>query len=124
MNKFIKALSVMLVLSSTIYLPNASAISSSNSTEMLITLAETDPALVDRLNEIALSDPKLLQQILKLAGSDAAQLERLLDLAENDPETFAKLVTIKEVASGQTFELKIEEQQMSTFGAISDGGLM
>jgi len=124
MNKFIKALSVMLVLTGSVYLPNANAVSSGKTTEMLITLAETDPILVDRLNDIALNDPILLQQILKLAGSDPVKLERLLNLAENDPETFAKLVTIKEVASEPTLELQVESTQMSTFGTISDGGLM
>ncbi|HBY84982.1 MAG TPA: hypothetical protein DEO86_03830, partial [Colwellia sp.] len=93
MNKYIKALSMVLVLTSSVYLPSAFAVSTSSSTEMLITLAETDPVLVDRLNDIALNDAKLLKQILKLAGSDASQLERLLDLAESDPETLEKLVT-------------------------------
>lgn len=122
MNKYIKALSMVLVLTSSVYLPSAFAISTNNSTEMLITLAETDPVLVDRLNDIALNDAKLLKQILKLAGSDASQLERLLDLAESDPETLEKLVTIKNVETSQ--ELKVSQPMYSTFGAIKDGGVI
>ena len=124
MNKFIKALSVVLVLSSSVYLPNASAASSSGSTEMLITLAETDPVLVDRLNDIALTDEKLLNQLLKMSESDPVKLERLLDLAETDSVTFWKLANIYNAQSTtETTQLKVvEEQQMySTFGAISDG---
>lgn len=118
MNKYIKALSMVLALTSSVYLPSAFAASTSSSTEMLITLAETDPVLVDRLNDIALSDPELLNQLLEMADSDAALLERLLNLAESDPETFEKLVTIKNVETTQ--ELTVEEPVYSTFG-IDDG---
>jgi hypothetical protein len=121
MNKYIKALSMVLVLTSSVYLPSAFAVSTSSSTEMLITLAETDPVLVDRLNDVALNDQKLLKQILKLAGSDADQLERLLNLAESDPETLEKLVNIKNVEASQ--ELKVSQPMYSTFGAIDDGGI-
>jgi hypothetical protein len=86
---------------------------------MLITLAETDPVLVDRLNDLALTDAKTLKQLLKLADSDPVQLERLLNLLENDPESFNKLVTIKNAET--TEELIIDEPVYSTFGAISDG---
>jgi len=122
MNKYIKVLSMVLALTSSVYLPSAFAAKTNNSTEMLITLAETDPVLVDRLNDIALNDAKLLKQILKLAGSDATQLERLLNLVENDPETFDKLVTIKDAEA--TLELKVEQPMYSTFGAIKDGDIM
>ncbi len=141
MNKLIKALSVILVLTSSVYLPNANASSIFNaasivkaasedkkttSTEMLITLAETNPVLIDRLNDIALNNIKLLNQLLKMAEADAKQLERLLDLAENDADMFSKLVNIY---NAQT-TLKVEDEQvspygqMSTFGIISDGDLM
>lgn len=113
---------MVLALTSSVYLPSAFAASTTSSTEMLITLAETDPVLVDRLNDIALNDAKLLKQILKLAGSDPVQLERLLNLLENDPETFDKLVTIKNAEA--TLELKVEEPVYSTFGAIKDGDIM
>ena len=122
MNKYIKVLSMVLALTSSVYLPSAIAASTTSSTEMLITLAETDPVLVDRLNDIALNDPKLLKKILKLAGSDATQLERLLNLLENDPETFDKLVTIKDAEATQ--ELKIKQPMYSTFGTIHDGGVI
>jgi hypothetical protein len=121
MNKYIKALSMVLVLTSSVYLPSAFAVSTSSSTEMLITLAETDPVLVDRLNDIAINDARLLKKILKLAGSDADQLERLLNLAESDPETLEKLVNIKNVEAGQ--ELKVSQPMYSTFGTIDDGGI-
>jgi len=134
MNKLIKVLSVVLVLTGSVYLPSANAASTGKTTEMLITLAETDPVLVDRLNDIALNDPELLQQALKMAGSDPLKLERLVNLAETDPVMFWKLANIynvqepsSEVQSLEVPQLKeqpIEEQQMSTFGTISDGGLM
>ena len=116
----------MLVLSSSVFLSSANAASTANSTDMLITIAENNPVLIDRLNDIALNEPKLLQQIMQMADSDAAQLERLLYLAEYAPELLAKMVTIKNVAATQ--KLKVEEQQvspygqMSTFGAIDVGG--
>jgi hypothetical protein len=122
MNKYIKVLSMVLALTSSVYLPSAFAASTSSSTEMLITLAETDPVLLDRLNDIALNDPELLNQLLEMADSDAALLERLLNLAESDPETFEKLVTIKNVET--TEELIIDEPVYSTFGAIKDGDIM
>ncbi|KGJ87069.1 hypothetical protein [Colwellia psychrerythraea] len=122
MNKYIKVLSVVLALTSSVYLPSAFAASTNSSTEMLITLAETDPVLVDRLNDIALNDPKLLKKILKLAGSDATQLERLINLAESDPQTFEKLVNIKDVEA--TEELTVEQPMYSTFGTIKDGDIM
>ena len=122
MNKYIKDLSMVLALTSSVYLPSASAASTSSSTEMLITLAETDPVLVDRLNDLALTDAKALKQLLKLADSDPVQLERLLNLLENDPESFDKLVTIKNVET--TEELIIDEPVYSTFGTIHDGGVI
>lgn len=119
MNKYIKVLSMVLALTSSVYLPSAFAASTSSSTEMLITLAETDPVLVDRLNDLALTDAKTLKELLKIADSDPVQLERLLNLLENDPESFDKLVTIKNAET--TEELKIEQPMYSTFGAIKDG---
>jgi len=118
MNKYIKVLSMVLALTSSVYLPSAFAASTSSSTEMLITLAETDPVLVDRLNDLALTDAKTLKELLKIADSDPVQLERLLNLLENDPESFDKLVTIKNAET--TEELEIEQPMYSTFG-IDDG---
>ena len=125
MNKYIKVLSVMLVLSSSVFLSSANAASynnTANSTDMLITIAETNPVLVDRLNDIALNEPKLLQQIMQLADSDAEQLERLLDLAEYRPELLAKMVTIKTVAAAQ--KLNVEEEQVSKYGQVSTRGII
>lgn len=123
MNKFIKALSVMLILTSSVYLPNVSA---ANSTDMLITIAENNPVLIDRLNDIALNDSKLLQQIMTMADSDVAQLERLIDLADYNPTLLAKLVTIKSVGTSKKLTLKEDKNspygQMSTFGTINDDG--
>lgn len=109
MIKYLRILSLSLALTSIVYLPNVNAASS---TEMLITIAETNPALVERLNVIALNDTKLLNQLLEIADSDSSQLERLLNLAETDPETFKKLVAISNA----------EEEGVSTLG-IDDGGL-
>ncbi|KGJ90409.1 hypothetical protein [Colwellia psychrerythraea] len=125
MNKYIKVVSLLLALTGSIYLPSANAASS---TDMLITIAETNPVLVDRLNDIALNDPELLQQLMKMADSDANQLERLLNIAEYNPLIFAKIVNIKNVETAQKLTLKAEEQQvspygqMSTFGTIDDSG--
>ena len=125
MNKYIKVLSLLLALTSSVYLPSAFA---GSSTDMLITIAETNPDLIERLDYIAITDPELLNQLLTMAGSDAVQLEKLLNLAESNPYIFSKLVSIKSVETTQ--ELKVEEEQvspdgqMSTFGTIHDGDLM
>ena len=113
MKRYLKVASLLLVLTSSIYLP---AVSAANSTEMLITLAETNPALVERLNDVALNDAKLLKQLLKMADSDPAQLERLLNILASDPETFGQLVTVFNAEETQ------EDDDVSTFG-IDDGGL-
>ncbi len=92
---------------------------------MLITLAETDPVLIDRLNELALNDEKLLNQILKMSENDPVKLERLVNLAENDPIMFWKLANIynaNEAESTKTLQPVEEQQMMSTFGAIKDEG--
>jgi len=123
MNKFIKALSVVLVLSSSAFLPSANAASATSSTEMLITLAETDPMLVERLNDIALNDEKLLNQLMKMSESDPVQLERLLNLVESNPYMFWMIANIYN-AQETTKSEPVEEQQMSTFGAIDDGGVI
>ncbi len=98
MNKYLKVLSLSLALTSAAYLPNANAASS---TEMLITIAETNPVLVERLNIIALNDAELLNQLLIMAKSKPELLERLMNLAETDPEMFARLVTIFNVKRDQ-----------------------
>lgn len=124
MNKYIKVLSLMLALTSSVYLPSVNAANTIRG--MLITIAENTPVLIDRLNNLALNEPKLLQQIIKMAGTDAVQLERLLDLAEIYPVRFSQLVTINSVATTQ--KLKVEEEQvspygkMTTLGTINDSG--
>ena len=126
MNKYIKVISMLLALSSSIYLPNAFAATTTSSTEMLITLAETDPVLIDRLNELALNDEKLLNQILKMSENDPVKLERLVNLAENDPIMFWKLANIynaQQAAAAKTVQ-PAEEQQMATFGIVKDGGVI
>lgn len=126
MNKYIKVISMLLALSSSIYLPSTFAATTTSSTEMLITLAETDPVLIDRLNELALNDEKLLNQILKMSENDPVKLERLVNLAENDPVMFWKLANIYNAQQTESTTTKlqpVEEQQMySTFGTIDDSG--
>jgi hypothetical protein len=123
MNKFIKVLSLVLVLTSSVFVTSAFA---AGSTDMLITIAETNPVLLERLDDIAITDPTQLNQLLTMADSNAGQLEKLLNLAESNPYIFSKLANIKRVETTQ--ELKVEEKQvspygqMSTFGAIDDGG--
>ncbi|ALO33949.1 hypothetical protein CMT41_03805 [Colwellia sp. MT41] len=121
MNKVIKVLSLVLVLTSSVYLPSAFAASTTNTTEMLITLAETDPVLIDRLNDIALTDKKLLKQLLNMAESEPVKLERLLNLAERNAHMFWMIANIYN-AQSITLEQPVEEQPFSTFGAIQDGG--
>ena len=130
MNRYFKVLTLVMIMVSSVYLPNVYAISSSE-TDMLITIAEDDPVLIERLNDIAINDAVLLQQLFSLADSDATQLERLLDLADSDPETFAMLVTIKEAATTEeeTTETEtetevVDELEITTFGTVSSGGLM
>lgn len=91
MKAYLKALTLLLAVSGSVYLPKVYA---ANSTTMLITIAETSPALVERLNTIALSDSNLLNSLLMMAESDPEQLERLLDLYTADPVTFQQLTAI------------------------------
>ncbi|GAW97395.1 MULTISPECIES: hypothetical protein [Colwellia] len=126
MNKVIKVLSLVLVLTSSVYLPSAFAVTANNTastTEMLITLAETDPVLIDRLNDIALTDKKLLKQLLNMAESEPVKLERLLNLAERNAHMFWMIANIYN-AQSITLEQPVDEQPFSTFGAISDGGII
>ena len=131
MKKYIKALSLVLALTSSVFLPSAFAASSTN---MLITIAEDNPVLIERLDDIAITDPKLLNQLLSMADSDAEQLERLLNLADSNPYIFSKLANIKTVETTKEVTVKVEEEEeeeeeqvspyrrVSTFGAINDGG--
>ena len=113
MNKYLKALSLSLALTSAAYLPSVNA---ANSTEMLITLAENNPVLVARLSVIALNDAKKLSRLLKMADSKPEQLERLLNLAETDPEIFAQLVTINRAEESQKTKVIVAD------GTIDDDG--
>jgi len=126
MNKYIKALSVVLVLSSSVFLSSANAASATSSTDMLLTLAENDPMLVDRLNDIALTDEKLLSQLLRMSESDPVKLERLVDLEARNPNMFWMIANIYNAQEPEPTTTKIqpveEEQMMSTFGAINDNG--
>lgn len=126
MNKYIKALSMVLVLTSSAFLSIANAASANSSNDMLITLAETNPILIERLNDIALNDDQLIKGLLRLADSDAVQLERLLNIAESDPTTFEMLVTIEKASTVKEAPLVEEKAPMmySTFGTIKDGDLM
>ncbi len=114
MKTYLKALTLLLVLSGSAYLPNVYA---ENSTAMLITIAETSPALMERLDTIALTDAALLNDLLIMADSDPAQLERLLDLHAADPATFQQLLGI--VAAENS-----DEGNASLLGTISDGGII
>ncbi|NQZ86651.1 MAG: hypothetical protein HRT54_03625 [Colwellia sp.] len=114
MNKYFKAFSISLVLISSNYLPTVNAASS---TEMLITVAETNPVLLERLNSIALNNPELLNQLLKMANSKPDQLERLLNIAETDPEAFTQLIIISDAE-------KAQEEQVTMFGIDDEGGII
>jgi len=114
MNSYLKVLSLSIALICSAYLPTSNA---ANSTKMLITIAETNPVLVERLNAIALNDATLLNQLLKMADSKPDQLERLLNLAESDLETFERLITINNA------EATHDEGGISTTG-IDDGGII
>jgi hypothetical protein len=119
MNKYINVLSLVLVITGSVYLPNANATGTTNS--MLITVAETDPVLVDRLNDVASHNPELLNKLLKMADSDVAQLKRSLDLAENNPELFGK---ISKISNLQRSKRTKRSNRQSTFGTIDDDGVI
>ena len=127
MNKFINVLSVILVLSSSVFLTNANAASitkDTNPTDMLINLAESNPALVDRLNDIALTDEELLTQLLKMAESDPVKLAGLLDLEERNSDMFWMIANIYNVQAPKALEPALEKDlPMSTFGIIQDGSI-
>jgi hypothetical protein len=112
MKRYLKAMSVLLVLSSSVYLPTVNA---ANSTAMLISIAEASPALVERLNVIALNDKALLNNLLTMADSDSAQLEQLLNLLEADPATFKQLAEIVDATTASSAPI-------STLGIIDDDG--
>lgn len=129
MNKFINVLSVILVLSSSVFLSNANAakiantVKDTNPTEMLINLAESNPTLVDRLNDIALTDEKLLTQILKMAESDPVKLDGLLDLEERNSDMFWMIANIYNAQSNTGIQPE-KDLPMSTFGAVSGSGII
>jgi len=113
MNKYLKIISVLFVLISSAYLPSVNAASS---TDMLINIAESNPALLERLNTITLNDPLLLKNVLALSQSDPAKLERLLNLVETDLEAFVKLVRIFNAEAAQ------KNEEIRTNGTIDDDG--
>jgi len=114
MKTYLKALYLSIALTGSVYL---SSVNAADSTEMLITIAETNPVLVERLNDIALKNASLLNQLLELADSKPAQLERLLNLAESDLETFERLITINNAKA------ILDEGGVSTQGIV-DGGII
>ena len=114
MKKYFKVLPVLFAIISSSYLPSVNATSS---TEMLINIAETTPALLERLNAIALNNPVLLNQLLKMSDSKPEQLERLLSIAETDKEVFSQLVTISDAETAQGY-------QISPFGIDDEGGII
>lgn len=121
MNKYIKVLSILLVLTASVYLPSANAASST--TEMLITLAETDQVMVERLNDLSVTDAKMLKQILKMAESDPVKVEQLLNLAERNPAMFWMIANIYNAQKTKSLEpVQVEQPVYSTFGTISDDG--
>jgi hypothetical protein len=118
MNKYIKVISMMLALSGSIYLPSAIASCNNTSTDMLITLAETYPDLIDRLNYLAVNDVELLTQLLKMSEADPVKVERLLSLAETNPTMFWVLANVYNAQAAQNSS---EDDMVSTCGAIDDG---
>lgn len=114
MKRYLTALSATLVLTSSIYLPNALA---TNSSTMLITIAESSPTLIERLNSIAGDEPKLLKSLLALADSNPLQLERLLNLQLSDPIAFQQLIEIESIKNSDAGSASLQ-------GTISDGGII
>ncbi len=120
MNKYIKLISMMLALTGSIYLPNANASCTTSSTDMLITLAETAPELIERLNDLALNDAELLTQLLKMSEADPLKVERLLTLAETNPSMFWILANVYNTQAAQNSSE--DDDVVSTCGTIDDGG--
>jgi hypothetical protein len=120
MRKSIQVISTLLALTGSAYLPSAIAQSTdthntTSSTDMLITLAETDAVLIEQLNELALNDAELLTQLLTMAESNQLKLARLLTLAQNNPSMFWVLANI------YNSQANTQNQQATTLGAIDDG---
>ena len=87
---------------------------------MLITLAETYPDLIERLNHLAVNDVELLTQLLKMSEADPVKVERLLSLAETNPSMFWVLANVYNAQAAQNSSE--DDDMVSTCGTISDGG--
>jgi hypothetical protein len=124
MHKSIKVITALLALAGSAYLPSAIAQSTdtnntTSSTDMLITLAETDAVLIEQLNELAINDAELLAQLLTMAESDQLKVERLLNLAETNPSMFWVLASVYNAQAAQ--KNSEDDDMVSTCGAIKDG---
>jgi hypothetical protein len=121
MHKSIKVITALLALAGSAYLPSAIAQNTDthNTTDMLITLAETDAVLIEQLNELAINDAELLAQLLTMAESDQLKVERLLNLAETNPSMFWVLASVYNAQAAQNNSE--DDDMVSTCGAIKDG---
>ena len=105
----------LIAVSSFIYLPNADA---ENTTDLLITVAENNPALLEELNTVTANNPDLLSTLLAMSGSDPTQLARLLDLFAVDKTSFDQLI-IAYNTQNQT-----QNDSVSTLSVDDSGGIV
>ncbi len=96
MKKHLKNITKLLVLTTSVYLPLASA---ANSTDMLLTIAERNPVFIERLNTLAVQDAVQFKQLVAMADADPAQLERLVALAESDEALLEQMLTVYQAAT-------------------------
>ena len=96
MKQSLKNITKLLVLTTSAYLPVAGA---ANSTDMLLTIAERNPVLIQRLNALAVEDAVQLKQLLAMADTDPTQLERLVTLAGIDDALLKQLLTVYQAAA-------------------------
>lgn len=113
MTKYSKFLSALAIVSATSF----ASVQASDSTEMLVTIAETNPSLVERLTAISNTTPELSAAILKLAGQDIDLLERLVNLAEQDPKALQQVIAI------ETNKTNRSSSNSSIMGGVDDGGI-
>ena len=124
MNNYVKILSLSLTLTVSLLMQNASAAVSTN---LLLKMADKNPALIDRLSDLAEYNPEQLAKLLEMVDSNINQVEKLLNLSEENPELFNQLLKIKRISTQSTKKtptIKIPDNNTRTFGTIADGSVI
>ncbi len=114
MKRYNKVVSIFLIL-----LTTTLTVKANDSIEILLTLAESDPVLLERMNYLAVNEPKVSAAILNLANNNVELLTRLIDLAEINPLALQQVITIE-----QTREAQSEELLVGTMGGIENDDII